>query len=1189
MITTGATQMNPIFVTNFIVHESQPYIFGVNDKGQTVGVRALHMPFVIYIEPSVNAQDQDKTRTWMNTRLRPFLEKNSRLSRYFRPSMQLVSRKKLCGYSSQTQWFAKIMYDTANDAKNDTFDLKTKFRACQVYHDRLDPNLVFSAHTGIRCFTWITCNHANEVRHEHKKTRCDVELQTDVKNLSTTYTDEDDVRNVPPLLKIASFDIETDGLSWDKGDEIRMISISSSDNRDILLTRHALSGKPDYDVVVCENEIDLLKTFVDTIADLRPVFLTGWNIFRFDVQFVFERAKTLGIFSYIEKLSWLACKNLKPVVKEMSSNAFGQNKVYHDDLEGLITIDGYMLARKGMKMPSYSLKAFGEWIGDAKGDVTYDDMVRAFTTKDPVLMRNVADYCVQDSKLVPKILVRMEEPAKVMAMTRLASVPPLYVIKRGQSILTFGLIVAEAFQRQLVINPPPRVEGQAQGYQGATVIDPVRGYHKDPVAVLDFESLYPSIMRAYNICISTFIGTFPSSQTMPSHFQFPEYSVIEIDGGLRVVFKREGQEGVFPSILRVLLERRKSVKSTMKAFEKNSIAYNQANAKQLSLKVAANSLYGYLGAPTSQIYEKALAASVTSMGRTSLFKVRTIIETLCQESKIPQQVHVVYGDSVSGDTPVLLRRNGRISIECIQDLIGDWALYHDTKEAYVPSTDVEVWDEHNFTKIKRVIRHKTNKAILRVLTSSGLVDCTEDHSLLTKDGTKVSPNATNIGDELLHFDEQRLIDTLSSQKTSLSLSHQDAFEAGIYEHDIDHKLLCASLEIIREYWTAADVQPDKIYTKQRAMGLYILGLRLGIRHCFRSVDETSNKFFMHVSSSTKDDEVQHLWILPNNDDDYVYDIETDSHHFHVGPGRLVVHNTDSVMVKFGGISPEKANDLALFIEEQCTAAFVPPMRLEFENLFSTYLLENKKRYAGKVWSTNEKVVKGLCVKRRDFPKIVQDALSGILDLLLQGGEDAPAKALEFVETILQQLSTNAVHIEKLCITKELNKKGKCDKCTVEKCKHTYQSPPPHLIVSEKMASRNPHNAPKVGDRITFVVMNGRGNISERAEEYQYAKSLGNKVKFDLGYYAEQLVSQCENMMTLCGKKTEFERLSQRYINIARLYCDRQNKLSVYFQPTSSLPSVPSATTTTTSNKRDLPSPKKQQQQATLKKFFCAKK
>ena len=1156
------------YVTNFVVHESQPYIFGVTSEGKTVGIRVLHMPFVIYVEPSYDLEDEDKARTWMNTRIRPLLEKNDRMSRYFRPSMLLVQRKKLCGYREKAQWFVKVMYDSSTDAKNDAVSL----RPYRVYHDRLDPTLVFTAHTGLRCFTWITCKNLIEITTS-RNTRCDMEFQTDVRNVSTTFLEnEDDVNNVPPVLKIAAFDIETDGLSWDQGHEIRMISISSQD-KDILLTRHPLHDSQniqEYHVVNCDDEIDLLKKFVDAIVELRPVFLTGWNIFRFDVQFVFERAKTLGCFPYIEKLSWLACKKLRPVVKEMSSNAFGQNKIYHDDLEGLITIDGYILARKGMKMPSYSLKAFGEWIGDAKGDVTYEEMVQAFTTKDPVLMRKVADYCVKDSQLVPKILERMEEPSKVMAISRLASVPPVYAIKRGQSILTFGLIVAEAFQRQLIINPPRKVEGQSQGYQGATVIDPVRGYHQDPVAVLDFESLYPSIMRAYNICISTYIGMY---KEVPPQYTFPEYSVIgiEIDGEMQmVVFKREGVEGVFPSILRVLLERRKAVKTTMKSLEKDTIQYNQANAKQLSLKIAANSLYGYLGAPTSQIYEKALAASVTSMGRKSLFKVRNIIAKLCQDSKIPEQVHVVYGDSVTGDTPLLIRRNGRVSIECIQDLGKHWKAYHGTKQACVPSPKIEVWDENGFTKIKRVIRHKTNKSILRVMTTSATVDCTEDHSLLTKDGTKVSPNATNVGDQLLHFDEKVLLQELSQHQVfQPRTTPVQTFEHGIYERDIDHDLLCGPLANVQAYWEGmgVGVQENKPYTKKVAMGLYLLGLRLGIRHSFHSVDETSTKFTIHPQGlQNNDGRVEHLWILPPSE--YVYDVETESHHFHVGPGNLVVHNTDSVMIKFPGISVEKANDIALFIEKECTAAFVPPMRLEFENMFSTYLLENKKRYAGLIWPTNQKVVKGLCVSRRDFPKIVQDGLSGILDILLQGGDDAPTKALEFVETILHQLSTNAVPIENLCITKELNRSK-------------YKSPPPHLIVSQKMASRNPHDPPKPGDRITFVVMHGKGNVSHRAEHYEYAKSLAN-AKFDLAYYAEQLVSQCENMMKLCGKKAEFERLAKKYINIANLYCNNQNKLSMFFQ-SSAQPSVK------TNKKRNTPptSPRKKQQ-LSLTTFFTKK-
>jgi len=279
----------------------------------------------------------------------------------------------------------------------------------------------------------------------------------------------------------------------------------------------------------------------------------------------------------------------------------------------------------------------------------------------------------------------MEEPDKVIAMTRLASVPPVYAIKRGTSILTFGLIVTEAFKLSLIINPPTKVEGQEEGYKGATVIDPLRGLHTDPVAVLDFEALYPSIMRAFNICVSTFIKSYNTTEGVPSEYAFPDYSVIKIDGGFTAVFKRTGIEGVFPSILRVLLEHRETVKNQMKSLKAGTIAYNQANAKQLCLKIASNSMYGFLGSPVSQLYERALAASVTSVGRESLFRVRTTIQELCKEGKIFPDVHVMYGDSVTGNTPLLIRERGRISICCIEELSGNWEAYHGTTEAFIPS------------------------------------------------------------------------------------------------------------------------------------------------------------------------------------------------------------------------------------------------------------------------------------------------------------------------------------------------------------------------------------------------------------------------------------------------------------------------------------------------------------------------
>ncbi len=1151
-----------LFVTNFVVHESQPIVFGITETGDNAAIRVTKMPYQLFLEPALGQDDAEETpaRQWLDKRLRPILDKNGHLSTFFRPTLQLVQRTKICGYAPSPTWMVRAMYDTHAALKQDAALVRKIFKdRCHVYHADLDPNLVFSAYTGIRCFQWIRCDEPAAALA--RLTTCTLEYACDVKRIHVNDPQLGD-RPSPPL-PLASFDIETDGLCWDRGDEIRMIGVSVAD-KDFLLTRHPMDQENvAYEILYCDSEAQLLQAFVTLINTLKPVFLTGWNIFRFDLQFLFERAKTLGVFSHVQKLSWLAAKPVRPMVKEMTSSAFGQNKVYHDDLQGLITLDGYILARKSTKRHSYSLKSFAEWIGDAKGDVSYPEMVDAFTTKDPAKLRRVADYCVQDAKLVPLILQRMEEPDKVMAMTSLAAVPPHYAIKRGQSILTFGLLLGEAFKRNLVINPPPKNADDQGGYQGATVIDPIRGYHNDPVAVLDFASLYPSIMRAYNICISTLVAVFkPGDDT--SAYTFPDYSVIPIEDGSVVVFKRQGIEGVFPSVLRVLLAKRGDVRRHMKTLDPNSVAYAQGNAKQLALKVAANSMYGYLGASTSQLYEKALAACVTAMGRQSLFQVRRIIHDMAAAGDIPPKCHVVYGDSVVGDTPLLCRRDGRIFLVPISKLLTDkdkWAAgYHRGKESFSPAKPLEVWFEGGFTFVRRVIRHHTRKPILRVLTRTGMVDATSDHSLVSKVGQKTRPQDVERGDELLHSNDHLLVECLNKHHptSSSSISKEEAFEMGVYEREIPDDMLTAPLDVIQAFWEGFDHR-DGFYDKKTVAALYILAQRLGLAFSIDTYTPDGDLFTMRPMDPGdlfKDCVVTVTNIShQHRHGTHVYDLQTWSRHFGVAPGRLVVHNTDSVFAIFPDTEPQEAERHAHVIAKKCTESFPPPLELEFEYLFTSFLMENKKRYGARVYQSDplappKTVIKGLSTERRDFPNLVKLGVQGILDILLNGGADAPDKALAFIERLFHDIATNTIPLHDLCATKELNKSS-------------YVTPPPHLIVSQKMAARNPQDPPKPGDRITFLVLHGRGKISDRVDEFDFLKDKNPKV--DLEYYCDLLYGQCEAMMKLCGKGHSYEAMGKKYIVQARLHCEGQPKLSTFF--------ATAATAAAPTDTKDAPPPK----------------
>ena len=120
-------------------------------------------------------------------------------------------------------------------------------------------------------------------------------------------------------------------------------------------------------------------------------------------------------------------------------------------------------------------------------------------------------------------------------------------------------------------------------------------------------------------------------------------------------------------------------------------------------------------------------------------------------------------DSVTGDTPLLLRNcDGRIVVKNIEDIFDKSLNYVDINGKEYTSSRFQVWTERGWTGIKSVMRHHSTKTISRVVTHTGVVDVTEDHSLLYKDGTEVSPSNIQIGEKLLHsfpiFDDMYHVD-----------------------------------------------------------------------------------------------------------------------------------------------------------------------------------------------------------------------------------------------------------------------------------------------------------------------------------------------------------------------------------------------------------------------------------------------
>jgi hypothetical protein len=155
---------------------------------------------------------------------------------------------------------------------------------------------------------------------------------------------------------------------------------------------------------------------------------------------------------------------------------------------------------------------------------------------------------------------------------------------------------------------------------------------------------------------------------------------------------------------------------------------------------------------------------------TKEYTINVTDKTYCFDPEVPVDlgIQVVYGDSVTGDTPLLLKKDNMVYIETIQSIFDiskkeeypGFKMFDKTirLEKEFSTTDYQVWSDIGWVDIKKVIRHRCDKKIYRVLTHTGCIDVTEDHSLITQDLEPIKPKDLKIGDSLLHSFPSKFIE-----------------------------------------------------------------------------------------------------------------------------------------------------------------------------------------------------------------------------------------------------------------------------------------------------------------------------------------------------------------------------------------------------------------------------------------------
>ena len=226
--------------------------------------------------------------------------------------------------------------------------------------------------------------------------------------------------------------------------------------------------------------------------------------------------------------------------------------------------------------------------------------------------RRLAVYCLKDAYLPQRLLQKLMCIINYVEMARVTGVPLSYLLTRGQQIKVMSQLYRKVRPMGMLLPVASRKSQEGDKFEGATVIDPVKGFYKDPIATLDFASLYPSIMMAHNLCYSTLVRPADKAKLDPETYAKSPTGDCFIKTG--------HHKGILPQILEELLGARKKAKADMKAEkakgkDMDPLKYAVYDGRQLALKVSANSVYGFTGAQVGQLPCLEISSTVTSYGR----------------------------------------------------------------------------------------------------------------------------------------------------------------------------------------------------------------------------------------------------------------------------------------------------------------------------------------------------------------------------------------------------------------------------------------------------------------------------------------------------------------------------------------------------------------------------------------------
>ncbi|GAV55008.1 hypothetical protein ZYGR_0AS03310 [Zygosaccharomyces rouxii] len=416
---------------------------------------------------------------------------------------------------------------------------------------------------------------------------------------------------------------------------------------------HIIQGAADVPVAFYQTEMDMFDALTDLVLFFDTDILSGFEIHDGSWGYIIERCRRHYKIEISEDFSRVNF-NLNNKIRDK----WGLTHASGITIAGRHMINIWRSMRSELNLTRYSLENLAfELLDERLPHFSFQTLTQLWKSgQNPSNIKTVINYWMTRVRMNIRLLQKQDYIARIVEQARLTGIDFYSVYYRGSQYKVESILFRLCKQDDFVLLSPSRkqVKNQRALECVPLVMEPESAFYKSPVVVLDFQSLYPSIMIAYNLCYSTMIGRVRDldfkNELGVTKFPFPKNAFSDLEEHTRITangvvyVKPSYRNSTLARMLEDLLNTRSMVKKTMSDVgSKNSALQKLLNRRQLALKLIANVTYGYTSASFSgRMPCSDLADTIVQTGREILEKAIEFIEANEQWG-----AKVVYGDTDS--------------------------------------------------------------------------------------------------------------------------------------------------------------------------------------------------------------------------------------------------------------------------------------------------------------------------------------------------------------------------------------------------------------------------------------------------------------------------------------------------------------------------------------------------------------